>query len=144
MSEKGKNILERNSYLITIDEEKCIFKINISSVEPYNESGMNEFLTYFKNTWLYLGKQEKKYKLYAEFNNKDDEHEIPILAYTKIAMSIIEINKTLDKILGSVCILSDDIEKWNTGFKIITAFWDKDKTPILLTDSKEKANEFLK
>tara|TARA_B100000287_G_C20639788_1_gene783045 strand:- start:1638 stop:2063 length:426 start_codon:yes stop_codon:yes gene_type:complete len=139
-----KVILKRNSYSVTINEEKCLFKININSIDPYNEEGLVEFLTYFKNTWLFLKDGDKKYKLYAEFESKGYEHDIPLIAYTKIAITMLEINKTLEDKMTSVCIFSDNTEQWNSGFKIITAFWDKNKTPILLTDSKETVNEFLK
>ena len=56
-------ILKRDGYDITLNKNDSKFNVNLIADVEYNEPGFQEFLEYFKNTWLYIKEQNDTYYL---------------------------------------------------------------------------------
>ena len=63
-------ILNREAFNIKLNPDEFIFSVNLVADVPYNESGFQEFLEYFKNTWIYIKDNSLSYLNISISDNK--------------------------------------------------------------------------
>ena len=138
-------ILSREGFNITLNNESNLFTVNITADVEYNEEGFQEFLEYFKNTWIYIQNEKKVYYLFINLGICKKEHELPLTAYIKLIKTITDLNDIMVKHCHSVCILTEGSEKWENAYNLITKLWNPpEQRPLKFTQEQEQVDIFFK
>lgn len=138
-------ILSREAYNITLNNQSNLFTVNITADVEYDEEGFQEFLEYFKNTWIYIKNQSLIYYLFINLGICKKEHELPLTAYIKLIKMITELNDIIVKHCHCICILTEGSEKWETSYNLITKLWSPpDQRPLKFTQDQGEVDIFFK
>ena len=62
-------ILKRPTIEIILNKTEETFIVNLISDSKYDETGFEEFLTYFKNTWSFIKEENSIYTLSVVLNS---------------------------------------------------------------------------
>ena len=137
-------ILKRPTIEIVLSKSEETFNVNLISDSKYDETGFEEFLTYFKNTWYLIKEENSIYKLSVMLSSSDN-NELPLHAYMKLLKCIADINNILISNCHCICIFTSGSKKWQDAYTFITKLWSpKDQRPILFTEDKQEREVFLK
>jgi hypothetical protein len=137
-------ILKRPTIEIILNKTEETFIVNLISDSKYDETGFEEFLTYFKNTWSFIKEENSIYTLSVVLNSSDN-NELPLHAYMKLLKCIADINNTLNTNCHCICIFTSGSKKWQDAYTFITKLWTPtDQRPILFTEDKQERDVFLK
>ena len=138
-------IKETHGYCINLDNTKHIFNVKLKVETEYNEIAYDEFLLYFQNTWEYIKTHNLRYHLLVDLGgSKQNENELPLVAYMKLINTMTKINSLLNLHCHSVCIVSPGSEKWKNAYKLATKLWKPDKQrPLNFTDVANDAILFF-
>lgn len=138
-------ILNREAFNIKLNPDEFIFSVNLVADVPYNESGFQEFLEYFKNTWIYIKDNFLTYYLFINLGICKKEHELPLPAYIKLINMITELNDIIVKHCHCICILTEGSEKWKSAYNLITKLWNPpDQRPLKFTETQTDVDLFFK
>lgn len=138
-------ILDREAFNIKLNPEECMFNVNLIADVEYNEPGFQEFLEYFKNTWIYIKDQKDTYYLFINLGLCKKEHELPLPAYIKLIKMITDLNDIIINHCHAICILTEGSEKWENAYKLITKLWNPpDQRPLKFTQVKDEVSLFFK
>lgn len=137
-------ILKREAYDITLNKEESIFTVNLIADLEYNEAGFQEFLEYFRNTWIFIRNEDKIYYLFINLGLCKKENELPLFAYIKLVKEITELNKIVINHCHSICILTEGSEKWENAYNLITKLWNPpEQRPLKFTYKQEEVKAFF-
>jgi len=138
-------ILSREAFNITLNNESNLLTVNITADVEYDEEGFQEFLEYFKNTWIYIKNQSLIYHLFINLGICKKEHELPLTAYIKLIKMITELNDIIVKHCHCICILTEGSEKWENSYNLITKLWcPPDQRPLKFTQNPNDVDIFFK
>ena len=138
-------ILSREAFNITLNNESNLFTVNITADVEYDEEGFQEFLEYFKNTWIYIKNEKLVYYLFINLGICKKEHELPLPAYIKLIKMITDLNDIIIKHCHCICILTEGSEKWENAYNLITKLWNPpEQRPLKFTQNQEQVNIFFK
>jgi len=135
-------ILDKIEYNIILEND--IFNVNILSDEKYNEKGFEEFLYYFKTTWEYIRDNNMFYFLLINMGKAKNGLDLPLFAYIKLIQHITELNNIIAKHCHSICLFTENIEKWQATYNLITNLWNPpEQRPMLFTSNKQEIDMFF-
>ncbi len=138
-------ILSREAFNITLNNESNLFTVNITADVEYNEDGFQEFLEYFKNTWIYIQNEKLVYYLFINLGICKKENELPLQAYIKLIKMITDLNDIIIRHCHCVCILTEGSEKWENAYNLITKLWNPpEQRPLKFTQEQEQVDIFFK
>ncbi len=133
-------LLDTANAKITLNKTKSYFNITVLANE-YNEEGYNEFLEYFKQSWIYISKENLVFYLFIEIEGKENL-EFPLDVYVKLIKCISSVDTIIKKHCHCMCILTKGHCKWREYLDFLTNLI-KPPRPLLLTDNKKEADTFL-
>jgi hypothetical protein len=133
-------LLDTANAKITLNKTKSYFNITVLANE-YNEEGYNEFLEYFKQSWIYISKENLVFYLFIEIEGKENL-EFPLDVYVKLIKCISSVDNHIKKHCHCMCILTKGHCKWREYLDFLTNLI-KPPRPLLLTDNKKEADTFL-
>ena len=133
-------LLDTANAKITLNKTKSYFNITVLANE-YNEKGYNEFLEYFKQSWIYISKENLVFYLFIEIEGKENL-EFPLDVYVKLIKCISSVDNHIKKHCHCMCILTKGHCKWREYLDFLTNLI-KPPRPLLLTDNKKEADTFL-
>ena len=138
-------ILSREAFNITLNNKSNLFTVNIIADVEYNEEGFQEFLEYFKNTWIYIQNEKLVYYLFINLGICKKENELPLQAYIKLIKMITDLNDIIIRHCHCVCILTEGSEKWENAYNLITKLWNPpEQRPLKFTQEQEQVDIFFK
>lgn len=138
-------ILSREAFNITLNKETNLFTVNITADVEYNDEGFQEFLEYFKNTWIYIQNEKSVYYLFINLGICKKEYELPLPAYIKLIKMITDLNDVIVKHCHCICILTEGSDKWENAYNFITKLWNPpEQRPLKFTQDQEQVNIFFK
>ena len=138
-------ILSREVFNIALNNESNLFTVNITEDVEYNEEGFQEFLEYFKNTWIYIQNEKLVYHLFINLGICKKTHELPLQAYIKLIKTLLDLNDIMIKHCHCVCILTEGSEKWENAYNLITKLWNPpEQRPLKFTQEQEQVDIFFK
>ena len=138
-------ILSREAFNITLNNESNLFTVNITADVEYDEEGFQEFLEYFKNTWIYIQNEKLVYYLFINLGICKKEHELPLPAYIKLIKMITDLDDIIIKHCHCICILTEGSEKWENAYNIITKLWNPpEQRPLKFTQEQKEVDIFFK
>ena len=127
---------------ISLDTEKFIFKIDVIKSDEYNEEAFNDFLKYYKQTWLYIKENNLKYhSMISVLDINDKTVSLPLTAIVKLISVLMELNDVFDKCLHSTCLTIND-EKWKDTINLILTLY-KPPRPFKLENNQDEINKFF-
>ncbi len=137
-------ILERPSVNIKLNKDKFVYEVNIKSDEEYNEIGFEEFLEYFKQTWVCIKNKNEIYFLKISIISNSSDNELPLTAFIKLINIILELHDIFCLHMHACSIISKGSKKWQDAYDFITKLYKHpDQRPIMFTESHEDCNKFF-
>ena len=137
-------VLDRTAFNITLNKSTNMFSVNLIADEVYNEPGFQEFLEYFKNTWVYVKDNSLIYYLFINLGICKKENDLPLFAYIKLVKMITELNDILIYHCHSICILTEGSEKWENAYNLITKLWNPpEQRPLKFTNERKDVDIFF-
>ena len=134
-------ILDTPSTKITLNKNKSYFNITVIANE-YDETAYNKFLEYFKQSWIYISKENLVFYLFIEIEGKENL-EFPLDVYVKLIKCISSIDNNIKNHCHCMCILNTgSCNKMKEYLDFLTNLI-KPPRPLLLTDNKKEAEIFL-
>ena len=138
-------ILDREAFNIKLNNDTYIFTVNITEDVEYNEKGFQEFLEYFKNTWVYIQNEKSTYYLFINLGICKKEHELPLPAYIELIKMITDLNDIIIRHCHCICILTEGSEKWENAYNFITKLWNPpEQRPLKFTQTPKDVDSFFK
>ena len=136
------NIINNENINIHYDNEQLLVKL--ANNEEYIETKFNEAINVLETIIVNI-KEEYKYHLVIDLTSQQLNFVLPLNAYMKIVGMLNNINKNLTKSCNSIIIFCKDSGTWSQIYSFVNKLWfDKDRRPILFTDNKAEADNFMK
>lgn len=137
-------ILERPSVNIKLNSETMLFEVNILTDEKYDETGFEEFLTYFKNTWECIKKEDKIYFLIINIKSNTEQNELPLIAFIKLVHLIIRLHEIFCSHMHACSIISKGAKKWQDAYELVSKLYKHpDQRPMIFTETEEEGKKFF-
>lgn len=124
-------------------DNNSLITIELHSTD-YNEEKFDEFLQYFKNIWFVLEDKKKAVHVKLIIYKTDKKVSIPIAAYVKLIKVLVDLNKTFMETLHSMCIFTDDYQKFSDIYNLVLKMYNPpNKRPILFTQDESEIEKFF-